>query len=166
MQGNYFEGESSIGLVAHGGVHTQNLVLNIGGQPHALYEIDTDVLEAKRVTIEAAITHRKRIVSISGWIFIIATLAMWSVLPQEIQKSNIDPAIIGFVTLALLAGTAFTAWHVVHVQMGRWRRRNRLTIKQLELVLAQLDAELDMRRPASDFSLWAAIRRIPLLKKI
>ena len=52
------------------------------------------------------------------------------------------------------------AWAVVHMHFGAALRRHRNTIAELESVLARIDAELDMRKPLSEFGNLALLRAL------
>lgn len=159
MKETEYQAENNVGQIVYGDVHANKLVLNIGGQPLALYEIDTRILEGKRSSIEAAILHRKRLILVPRTITMILILGLWWIVPRMVEQMKGEPEVIATVALAMYIASAVASWQVVQWQLGKQQRRNQLTVKHLERVQAQLDAELDMRQPASAFTVWAMVRK-------
>ncbi len=160
MKETQHQAESNIGQIIYGDVHATKLVLNIGGQPLALYEIDTRILEGKRTGIEAAIRYRKRLISVPRFITMALIMVLWWIIPQIVQQMKGEPEVIATVAFAMYFASAAASWQIVQMQLGVQQRRNQLTVKHLERVLAQLDAELDMRQPAGAFTIWALFRKL------
>jgi hypothetical protein len=151
----------NVGLLTHGDVHAQTLVLNVGGQPHPLCEISSDKLRDHRQVVMKAIAYRTKLAFVPRLIMCVLVLWLWWNIPTALLRGEgMNQGELLLAAVIMAGCSVIAAWSVVHLNMGAWARRHRRAIAELESVLAKLDAELDMRRPLEDFSTWALLRTL------
>jgi hypothetical protein len=151
----------NVGLLTHGDVHAQTLVLNVGGQPHSLFEMSGDQVRDLRQVVMTAIAFRTKLALIPRLIMCALVLWLWWNIPTALARGEgFSQGELLFAAILMAGCSVISAWMVVHLNMGAWARRHRNAIAQLETVLAKIDAELDMRRPLTDFSNGALLRTL------
>lgn len=145
--------KGDVGMVVQGNVTPHTLVLNIGGQPRPLAELEEQQLLERRQHIFAAITYRRRLTYLPRICTLAGAGLLWYVSPAILTHEAVlgeDVALLCAMSTLLLS--AVTSWCTVQLYAGAWARRQRRVRRELESVLAKIDAELDMRRPLSAFS--------------
>jgi len=161
--------EINIGQHFSGPVHDNTFVLNIGGQARQLCEISLGQLTQVRKVLLSAISFRTKLTMVPRLIMAATVFLLWLNIPSAVAQvgSLSDPVVVVATTLMGVLSVV-AAWAAVHMHFGAWLRRHRNTIAELESVLARIDAELDMRKPLSEFGNLALLRALfsPVRMKI
>ncbi len=153
--------KGDVGMVVQGNVSPNTLVLNVGGQPRTLAELPEEELVERRGHVHAAIAHRRRLTYLPRLVIGVLAGVTWGVVPRVSPAHDALGERVAFlcsVATALLS--LVTAWFAVAWLLGAWARRQRMVRAELESVLAKIEAELDMRRPVSDFSRRALLNAL------
>ncbi|KAF1719791.1 hypothetical protein [Pseudoxanthomonas wuyuanensis] len=154
MESKNLPPETNIGQVIYGSVTATTLVINVGGQPRQLAEIDGKQLRDVRKTVIKRLTYRRAHTAIPTLIFAVLVFWLWSLIPQAVANMpDADAVTKDMTSLGMLIGSAVAAWMVIRIYSGTWAKRRKNTIAELEAVLAKIDAELDMRTPSSGSTL-------------
>jgi hypothetical protein len=153
--------EINIGQHFSGPVHDNTFVLNIGGQTRQLCEISHPQLKQVRKVLMGAISFRTKLTMAPRLIMVAAVFLLWLHIPSAVAHvgSLTDP-VVAVATALMGVLSMAAAWAVVHLHFGAWLRRHRNTIAELESVLSRIDAELDMRKPLSEFGNLALLRAL------
>lgn len=146
MQERSFAGDFNVGQLIQGNVYANNLVLNIGGEPCPLWQVESGKVAELRDTLGVVLMARRVELRREGkhqfavGIFL-AMLAVASLAAAHAMW------LVGVSILAPLAFAALVAFGsaVMLFCSFRGQRRPRRAIAYLEDVQARLDAELDMR---------------------
>lgn len=145
--------KGDVGMVVQGNVTPHTLVLNVGGQPRPLAELEEQQLQERREHIHAAIGYRRRLAHLPRVLTAIGAALLWIVSPEfSSQADELGERLAFACGLATFLLSAATSWCVVQLFAGAWARRQRRVRRELESVLGKIEAELDMRRPPSDFT--------------
>jgi hypothetical protein len=151
----------NIGQVIQGSVHANTLVLNVGGQPHPLCEIDSDQVAHLRRVVMKAIAFRTKLAFAPRLVTCAAIIWLWWNIPAAVASADGLTDSERLIAALIMAGmSVVSAWAVVQINMGAWMRRHRKAIAELETVLAKIDAELDMRKPLTEFGAGALFRTL------
>lgn len=139
-----FKGDQNIGMHTAGDVRADKIVLNVGGQLHSLVELDDQELADKRRSVFNALRKRRSFASLPTTLGTLLVCVMWiGIIRMPAAGADGMPA--GMATASLLIGVAGAVWLMMHTHFGAWRRQQLQTVRQLEILLALIDAELDVR---------------------
>lgn len=153
--------EINIGQHFSGPVHDNTFVLNIGGQARQLCEISPGQLTQFRKVLLSAISFRTKLTMVPRVIMAATVLLLWLNIPSAVaQVGSLSGPVVAVATTLMGVLSVVAARAVVHMHFGPWLRRHRNTIAELESVLARIDAELDMRKPLSEFGNLALLRTL------
>jgi hypothetical protein len=145
--------KGDVGMVVQGNVTPRTLVLNVGGQPRPLAELKEQQLIERRRHIRAAIGYRRRLGYLPRICMVAGAALLWFVSSAFLtHEADVGETVAMLCAVATLPLSAVTSWCAVQLYAGAWARRQRRVRRELESVLAKIDAELDMRRPLSAFS--------------
>ncbi|MBD9478532.1 hypothetical protein [Pseudoxanthomonas sp. PXM02] len=151
----------NIGQVIQGSVHANTLVLNVGGQPHPLCEISSDQVAHLRRVVTKAIAFRTKLAFAPRLVTGALIVWLWWNIPAAVGMPEGLTDTERLIAALMMAGSSVvSAWGVVQINMGAWMRRHRKAIGELESVLAKIDAELDMRKPLTEFGAGALFRSL------
>lgn len=146
MQERNFAPDFNVGQLVQGSVYANNLVLNIGGEPCPLWEVESGKVAELRDTLGVVLTARRvelrregqHLVALGIFLAMLAvaclggTHAMWLVGESYVALLVLSALVVFSSLVLLLAGY-------------RGQRRPRRAIAYLEDIQARLDAELDIR---------------------
>lgn len=151
----------NVGLLTHGNVHAQTLVLNVGGQPHPLCEISSDQVRDLRQVVMKVIACRTKLALIPRIVTGALIFWPWWNIPAALSRGiGLSQAELWFAGMLMGGCSVVSAWLIVYPNMGAWARRHRNAIPQLETNLSKIDAELDIHKLASEFGNAAMLRAL------
>ncbi len=146
MQQQGFAADFNVGQVVQGSVYTNNLVLNIGGEPCPLWQVESGKVAELRDTLGTILSIRRGDIRRAGrqvfcfgvGLAMLAAGFLGCAHVVYFVAGNYVPLLLWSVLLSLASVGAMIAAH-------RGPRRPRRAIAYLEDIQARLDAELDMR---------------------
>jgi hypothetical protein len=150
-----------VGMVVQGNVAPETLVLNVGADLYPLSSLAEHSLRERREHMAVAIAYRRRLGYLPRLLTLICACVLWFCTPSvqvaDSELAEFVEALVGAAT-ALLCLAA--SWGTVWLHAGTWAKRQRRTRRELEQILAKIDAEIDMRRPLDAFETKALVRRL------
>lgn len=145
-----FAKETNIGQHVMGNVNATTLVLNIGGQPVALSEIDSGQLEKLRGNLSTALKRRAQFSKLPNWIGAGLMLGLLTQMPAALSQSYSASGMSPILNTSLMVlASALSVWFVIRLQFGNWQHHQKRVAADLQARLAMIDAELDTREAAS-----------------
>lgn len=142
--------ETNIGQHVMGNVNAATLILNIGGQPMALSEIDSPQLEKLRANLAIALKRRVQFSKLPNWIGAGLMLGLLTQMPAALSQSAAATGASPILnTSAMVLASAISVWLLMRTQFGAWQGHQKRVAADLQNKLAMIDAELDTREAAS-----------------
>jgi hypothetical protein len=154
--------EISIGQTVQGNVHAKNLIFNVGGAVRQLTELSDAQVDRLRAETLKAIRRRQRKIDSASACAGLLLLAIWSHLPTEIVvlPPPATPLMQLSASLAVTVGLLGGLYLVYRTKVGAWARRHKATIRELESILAKVEAERDLRRGSSQSEVVEMVRKV------
>ena len=154
--------EINIGQNVQGHVYADKLILNIGGTIRQLTELTDAQVDRLRAVIGKSLRLRNIVLDSVRCLFSGMLLGLWTQIPGWIRTLPIQgqPVTETYVTVMTVAMSAISVYMVYRVQCGPWAARQRNTIRELEKILAKIDAERDMRRANMPMDAVGLVRKV------
>lgn len=143
-----------------GNVYSNAMLFKVEGKPMHAAEMTDEQLQFRRDQLRRIIKLRRSVLSGARGLFALVALYLLVITPEAIQDGT--PAIVPDWTVPfVMSGTILVSVGVLYrVQVGQWARQQRKTISRLQVRLAELDAEREMRRIERPAGLVGAIKEI------